>query len=263
MSAFDKFFEQFNESALKPALLAAQDKLDELLGRLPADELARQLEDILSQQQNANPLASGLPVDTAQIEAAVESLKARLQDEQTSLQIAKGIKLLLDNTSTDTIESAFSSLASRGNPEQAFVAQILFSQLGPQLDDLRDASAEAVAAQIRFFAEELNGADIASQLTLLVEQSAQKLPTQKPDLSAQINPQDVADVVQDLGDAARNALQNAATGNSLEETLGALKQFQANAAIILAKLNPNDNTPPFTPPKKPKGPNKRNDKFDL
>lgn len=259
---FEKFLDQFNKHALSPILAAGKEKLDQTLAALPTDEITRSLEDAYAQLAN-NDAASGLgSLDTTRIAESVEALKEQLQKPVVSSALAQGIKSYLDKNST---ESLITNLLANASPTQQLTLQMMLSQLGPKLDELRVASVDEVAQQIRTAASNLSGDEIAAQISMLLQAAPEMFPQQAPDLSKLPAPQAVADAVQEVGKIASNTLDNASKGASFAETVSALKQFAANANEAFTRALGQDYTPPAAPkqtqekpaPKAPDAPKKR------
>jgi hypothetical protein len=250
------FKKEFNDRVLRPLLNAGKEKLDQVLDSVPSDLITQSVEDLYAQITNANVSAS---VDPAKLADAVDSLKAKLQDPQVSLQIAQALKGFLDKNSTEQLENIVSTLAGKVAPEQQYAVQGLFAQLSPALDLLRALSVEEVAAYIPMIANSLSSEDIAAQINNQLQQSAPQLAQQQQDLISKLPaPQTVADVVQELGKAVSDTLDNASKGATLAETLGVLKQFSANANAIVARVlgqdtPAQDNNPPAKKAPRKKG----------
>ncbi len=260
---FEKFLDQFNEHALRPALQAGKEKLDEVLDSLPTSFITQAVEDAYAQLTSTDTAGTlGAVLDTSKVADAVDSLKAQLQDPQVSLQLAQSVKQLLSQTSTDSIGNVLFKATENASFEQQFAAQLIFAQLSPKIDELRDASVEDIATQIRDLGANLDGQAIAYQVDLLIQDQASQMSQQTEDLKNQLPPaEDVAEAVKDLGNAARDTLDKASKGATFAETVGALKQFSGNANSIVNRIL--GTTPPSGPQnpvtdKAPPAPKKKN-----
>ncbi len=131
------------------------------------------------------------------------------------------------------------------------IAQIVLAQLAPKLDELKNASVDDVAAQIRTGASKLSSEAVALQITALVQNAPSMMPQQSFDVTGKLPaPQTVAEAMQEVGKAASNALDNAAKGATFAETVSALKQFAANANDAVTRVlgNPSQPSPAVDKP---------------
>ncbi len=257
---FNKFLDAFNEHALRPILEAGKEKLDKALDSMSSQDITRAVEDAYNMINGANGI-DGLigKIDTTKIADAVDQLKFKLQDPKVSEQVATALKQVANQTSAEQIEKIIFKAVEKAPLEQQFAAQMLIAQLGPVLDDIKAASVEDVAQQVRSLANNLSGYDVAEQVKQLIQTGVQQLDKQSGDLSGQLpKPQEVVDTIQGLGKAASETLGKAAKGTTFAETLNALKEFNDKVLELGNKKLPksdNDNTPAVKNPA-PKGPKK-------
>ncbi|MBU6474668.1 MAG: hypothetical protein KGL10_00225 [Alphaproteobacteria bacterium] len=251
---YQKFLDAFNEHALRPILTAGKEKLDEALSSLSSSQLTRAVEDAYHLLNGANGIDGIIgKIDTSKIADAVDQMKAKMEDQQTSLQIAQVLKQVAGQTSAETLESLVFKAVEKAPLEQQFAAQMLLAQIGPMLEEMKTASVEDIAAQIRTVAGSLSGYDVAQQVTQLLQAGVQQLG-QTGDIPAQLpSPQEVADTMQGLGKAISDTLGKAANSPTFAETISALKEFNQKVLELGSKQTPKAAPSTEKPaPKKPK-----------
>jgi len=242
-----KLLDLFNEHALRPILAAGKEKVDQAFDGMSSSLLADTIKD--AYEQIANPTAGlSAQLNPVKIVQAVETVKAQLQKPTVSLLLAHGLKQLVNTSSKESLESALFSALPNSGIEAQLIAQIVIAQL----DNLKNTSADELAAQIQNVAANLPTQDVAEQINSLI-QAAPKLimPRETPDLLSQLpEPQVIVDAAKEVGKALSDTLDNASKGASFDETISALKQFLPNAQEIFTRLSGQDNKPKKAPEKK-------------
>lgn len=237
---FNKFLDAFNEHALRPILEAGKEKLDKALDSMSSQDITRAVEDAYNMINGANGI-DGLigKIDTTKIADAVDQLKFKLQDPKVSEQVATALKQVANQTSAEQIEKIIFKAVEKAPLEQQFAAQILLAQMMPLLEEIKSASVEDVAAQVRMVADNLSGYQIGEEIKQLIKMGAKQLGDQSLGMASKALPSadELADAARLIGETASDALGRAANSSSFAETLAILKEFAENADIIARTLD--------------------------
>jgi len=251
---FEKFLDKFNETALRPFLANAKEKLDEQFNSVPTSMITQIVADAYTQLQSVNTESVlNRALDPAKVETAVNSLKAQLQDPQASLQVAQSLKQVLAVTSSEKFEETLLKATQNAPLEQRFAMQLLAAQLAPKIDEIKSSSVEDVAQRIRDFGSRLSADDVNQQLGMVKQFGPQSFASQQQDaLSRLPAPEAVADAMKALGNAASQALDNASKASTFAETVAHLKQFVQDASGIVPPAPGQDTGPQAPIVEKPK-----------
>ncbi len=237
---FEKFLDQFNQHALRPIIAAGKEKLDKTLSSLSSSDFRRAAEEALNMMGRNNDIDALIDrLDASAIGRSIDTMKDKLQDPQISLQVAQLLKQFAENTPPEKIEDLVFKSVEKAPLEQQFAAQILLAQMMPLLEEIKSASVEDVAAQVRMVADNLSGYQIGEEIKQLIKMGAKQLGDQSLGMASKALPSadELADAARLIGETASDALGRAANSSSFAETLAILKEFAENADIIARTLD--------------------------
>lgn len=190
--------------------------------------------------------------DEEKVKALLDKGMAKLQEEETSLKVAKQIKDVLAKTSNEQIEQGLdNALATRADGE-AMIVKALFEQFKPMLDDARNGSVEDVAAQVRDIAATIPTDAIAMQAAALTREITPERVSKQADAIVGKLPSGkaVADIVHGLGELASDKLGAiAASKTPANDAKAAAAEFASEAQGLVGKIIAKDNENKAKPPK--------------
>lgn len=235
-NGFPNFKDIFNS-----LLYRGKDAIDNALTQYPQPLLTDMVEDLYQRLQDQPQSASfggGLPggaFDEEKLTHLIDSAKEQMKKPLVSLIIAKQIKRTLATKSNDDIATMLEDMAKDRSLNDQMMISMAFMQLSPMLDQIRAASDEDVAAQVRDMADEIPSRLLAQQLIQMAAQKAAANNAQNQNVTENLpTPEAVADTFHKLGHAASDALDAAAKSNDVGAAAGILKQFSENARSIIA-----------------------------
>lgn len=216
-----------------------KDAIDNAMAQYSENDLTNLVQDLYDRLSNPSTggaaFGGNLPggFDADKLAQLIDKAKDQLQNPVVSLMVAKQIKGVLKGKTNEEIQALLEESFKGRSMNDQMMLQMALYQLGPVLDDLRNATDEDVAAKIRDAAANLPSDQIAQQLVDMLQQNAPQAPSTE-DLTKNLPAaEDVAGTVHKLGEAASKALDDAAKSSDMGQAADILKKFSDNARTII------------------------------
>jgi hypothetical protein len=212
-------------------LNGGKSAIDNALNQYPESQITRMVEDMYA---TLNDPAHGSPMgvmDEDKLVKMIDAAKSQMKNPMVSSFLASQVKKALQEKDDAEIEQMLSDMMRNRSLNDQMMMHMTFFQVRPMLDQMRDATNEEIAQQIRDAAEHLPSALIARQLMDLAQE---KMSVQRPDMSDKLPAADaISSTLHQLGHAASDALDAAAKTPETKDALNILKQFSENARTII------------------------------
>lgn len=251
--AFKKFADKYvtpenADKLTRTAAAGGQAAVNKGLAEFPkayVKDAANDFYNILNSAEVSDGISQAVRAfDEEKVKALLDKGMAKLQEEETSLKVAKQIKDILAKTSNEQIEQGLDqALATRADGE-ATIVKALFEQFKPMLDDARNGSVEDVAAQVRDIAATIPTDAIAMQAAALTrEVTPERVSAQADAIVGKLpSGKAVADIVHGLGEIASDKLGAIAASKTPANDVKSLPaEFAAAAQDLVSKVIAKDN----------------------
>lgn len=251
--AFKKFADKYvtpenADKLTRTAAAGGQAAVNKGLAEFPkayVKDAANDFYNILNSAEVSDGISQAVRAfDEEKVKALLDRGMAKLQEEETSLKVAKQIKDILAKTSNEQIEQGLDqALATRADGE-AMIVKALFEQFKPMLDDARNGSVEDVAAQVRDIAATIPTDAIAMQAAALTrEVTPERVAGQADAIVGKLpSAKAVADIVHGLGEIASDKLGAIAASKTPANDVKSLPaEFAAAAQDLVSKVIAKDN----------------------
>lgn len=251
--AFKKFADKYvtpenADKLTRTAAAGGQAAVNKGLAEFPkayVKDAANDFYNILNSAEVSDGISQAVRAfDEEKVKALLDRGMAKLQEEETSLKVAKQIKDILAKTSNEQIEQGLDqALATRADGE-ATIVKALFEQFKPMLDDARNGSVEDVAAQVRDIAATIPTDAIAMQAAALTrEVTPERVSAQADAIVGKLpSGKAVADIVHGLGEIASDKLGAIAASKTPANDVKSLPaEFAAAAQDLVSKVIAKDN----------------------
>lgn len=193
--------------------------------------------------------------DEEKIKDVLDQVVAQLKEDKVATQLAKQLKEVLRQTSTDDMEAALEQAVANLPQMQQMVVRFAFMRARPTIDDMRSKSEAELAETIKELADTIPTDLIALQAGALTREvtperithQAHGLVDKLPSGSA------IADIAHGVGKAASEAFDGVSKARDLKDAAASLDTFAGKMANIIAGKLSDDAQAKKTFDKKGKG----------
>lgn len=226
--------------------LAAGGKaaVDKGLQEFPASYIKTVAEDfyatVTSQEMADGVSQSVRSLDEGKVKEILDGVLSELQKDENATKLAKQLKDMLNKTSTDDLENGIDALMSSRSLGERMIFKAFFEQARPIIDNMRTASVEEVAEQIKELAATIPTDGIAQQVGAMTrEVTPERVAKQAHDMIGKMpSPAAVSNIIHGIGKAASDSFGKITDAASAKDKLS---EFVTAAKDIVRDTIANDN----------------------
>lgn len=250
--AFDRFVQEQKDSDIEGRIVrtlaggakATVEKGTEEFPKEFIETLAGDFYNFVSSQEVADGISiSARSFDEEKVKELLDQSIDMLKQDDIALKIAQSIKDTLEKTPTDDLEHLIDAAMKDSPMGTRMLVKVFFEQVKPQIDEMRELSAEDIAERLKMMAETIPTDALAAQIAAVTREiTPERVSKQAHDLVGKLpTPSAVSGVVHEIGDAASRALDDVITNGTIQGAAETLRTFAENAKQIVSDTLSNDN----------------------